>query len=78
MNNFTKKHELETRISELEGSLGELKQQLNSIESTEQHEAIDNLEVYLNAIDHKYSNLRSFWQMLTQEIREIFSDEAKK
>ncbi|MBL4903860.1 MAG: hypothetical protein JKY62_14580 [Desulfocapsa sp.] len=69
---ISNKHELNNRISDLEDSLKQLKTQLHRLEEDEQHEAIDNLEIYLEQIDHKYDNLRSFWGVVANEFRELF------
>jgi chromosome segregation ATPase len=66
------KEELEKKISELEESLSELKRQLHQQEEKEQHEAIDNLELYLEQIDNKYENLRNFWPIVVDELRDFF------
>jgi hypothetical protein len=69
---ISNKDELSNRISDLEDSLKQLKTQLHHLEEGEQHEAIDNLEIYLEQIDHKYDNLRSFWGVAVNEFRELF------
>lgn len=71
---ISRKHELTSRISDLEESLEKLKLQLDHLEEDEQHEAIDNLEIYLEQIDHKYDNLRSFWAVVVNEFQELFGN----
>ena len=71
------KEELERKITDLEKSLSNLRKKLNEEQIEEQHEAIDNLEVYLDEVDHKYSNLRDFWSILGNEIKEFFSKRSK-
>lgn len=63
---------LKEKISDLEGSLSELKRRLKQNERNAQHEAIDNLEFYLEQVDRKYVNLRSFWAILAAELRMLF------
>lgn len=69
--------ELEAKITDLEESLSNLKKKLNKEQIEEQHEAIDNLDVYLDEIDHKYSNLKDFWSILGSEIKDIFSKRSE-
>ena len=71
------KKELETKIVDLEKSLSKLKKKLNEEQIEEQHEAIDNLDVYLDEIDHKYSNLRDFCSIIGTEIKEFFIKRSK-
>ena len=68
----TSKQELQRRIEDLEGSLAELKSKLRKVEEDAQHAAIDNLEVYLEAVDNKYKNLRDFWSTVADELRDLF------
>lgn len=72
--NDTRKHELQSRIEELEASLTELKGQFIQEAKKEQHAEIDNLEVYLEAVDKKYENLRDFWPIVVSELQGIFSN----
>jgi len=69
---ISSKQELDNRIADLEESLQQLKMQLNHLEEDEQHEAIENLEMYLEQIDNKYDNLRSFWSVVVHEFQELF------
>lgn len=71
---ITNKHELENRISDLEASLTQLKTQLHHLEENDQHEAIDNLEVYLEQIDHKYEDLRGFWSIVVDEVQQMLGN----
>ena len=71
------KKELESKIIDLEKSLSKLKKKLNEEQIEEQHEAIDNLDVYLDEIEHKYSNLRDFWTVIRTEIKDFFSKRSK-
>ena len=65
----TRKQELEQRISDLEASLADMKRQLSQEIESEQHDAIDHLEGYLEEVDHKYRNVREFLTLLITEIR---------
>ncbi|MDA8017670.1 MAG: hypothetical protein MPN21_09505 [Thermoanaerobaculia bacterium] len=67
-----RKEELSNRIQELETALGGLKSQLHEIEEIEQHEAIDNLERYLDQVDHKFRNLGDLWTLLVDEMKGLF------
>ena len=72
-----RKKELKNKIAELEQSLINLKDKLNQQDETAQHQAIDNLDEYLDEIEHKYSNLRDFWSVLGEELKEMFSAAPK-
>ena len=69
----TNKQSLEEKIVELEDTLAELKKQLKKQTEADQHAAIDQLEQYLDQIDNKYQNLQDFWQILREELSEMFS-----
>lgn len=71
------KKELERKIADLEESLSTLKDKLSEQDETAQHDAIDNLDKYLDEIEHKYSNLRAFWSILGNELKGIFSGTHK-
>ena len=73
-----RKKELEGKITDLEESLSNLKEKLNKEQEEEQHEAIDHLDEYLKEIDHRYSNLRDFWAILGDELKELFSGKSDK
>jgi ATP/maltotriose-dependent transcriptional regulator MalT len=66
-----KKQELELQIEELEAALVALKTQLKEIEKQEQHDAIDHLDEHLQMLDHKWDNLRTFWPLVLQELRDL-------
>ena len=70
--------ELKEKITDLEDSLAELKDQLSEKEKKAQHDAIDNLELYLQKIDNKYSNLRNFWSIIVDELKELFDGHSDK
>lgn len=62
--------ETEARIRELRQSIDELEQQLrNTIAAKEhaQHETLEHLDEYMDAVDTKVSSLKVFWQTLKQE-----------
>lgn len=63
---------LEEKISDLEGTLANLRTQLKAESEREQHEAIDRLEEYLGDLDNKHANLQDFWKVLREEIKELF------
>lgn len=71
-----KKQELKNNIEELEAALSDLKKSLHAVESNEQHEAIDHLEEHLEAVNHKWENVRSFWPLVLIELRELFDRKA--
>lgn len=70
--------ELKDKISDLEESLAEVKAKLSEQEKKAQHDAIDNLEFYLQKIDNKYSNLRNFWSVVVDELKEFFVRDSDK
>ncbi len=69
-----KKQELERRIGLLEESLSKLRSQLAVVEQEVQHEAIDHLESYTEAIDHKYQDLKEFSGSVVEELRELLNN----
>jgi chromosome segregation ATPase len=79
MNEMTnRKQALQSRIGELEDTISHLKDELKKEEESEQHAAIDNLEKYLSELDNKYSNLKEFWQVLREEIRDLLPGSSSK
>lgn len=73
LDRIKRKKELEAKIADLEASLNNLKQQIGQ-ESTEDHQKkIDHLEEYLDEINHRYTNLRDFWQIVHKELKELFA-----
>jgi archaellum component FlaC len=55
----------------LRQSIEELEQQLRDSKAQEraQHEDLEHLDEYINAVDTKFSSLKLFWQTLKQEWR---------
>lgn len=77
MSEFNKRTEaLREQIGDLEQALASLKAQLQAEEEREQHEAIERLEEYLGELDNKYAKLRDFWQVLREELKELFGSRA--
>ncbi|GJL50208.1 hypothetical protein [Candidatus Nitrospira salsa] len=74
----SRKHALEQKVEELEETLLQLKQQLKKEREAEQHEAIEQLEVYLDQVNNKYSNLQGFWQLLRKEISELLAVNSQR
>lgn len=73
----TRKQALEAKINELEDTLGHLKEQLRVEEEAAQHGAIDKLEIYLEELNNRNTNLQEFWKILREEIRELFTGASK-
>ncbi len=69
--------ELETKIARLEQYLVKLKAELEKTRLQEQHEAIDQIDQYLNEDDNLVSDLEEFWNVLVSDMREFF-DRRKK
>lgn len=57
------------RIRELRETLNALEEQLADLDVEEQaqHEQIEQLDVYIDAVDTKLSSLQLFWNTLKQE-----------
>jgi uncharacterized coiled-coil protein SlyX len=70
---MSNKQSLETKISELEETLAQLKKQLQKETEAEQHAAIDNLDVYFEAVNNKFKNLQDFWPILRDELKALFA-----
>lgn len=68
----TRKQELELEIAKLETTLSGLKGQRQKEIEAEQHDAIDNLNVYLEQTDHKFADLKVFLVMVLAEMRALF------
>ncbi|MEA1953394.1 MAG: hypothetical protein U9O24_03285 [Campylobacterota bacterium] len=75
MSKLTRKALLEQQIDDLEDSLGKLKEQLKKVEDEDQHELIENLEDYFSVINNRFANLQGFWQLLKEELKEMFNKE---
>ena len=73
-----RKQELEHKITDLEATLHNLKQELREQVEVEQHDAINHLEDYLEQVDHKYANMREFLELVLSEVRALFQDESHK
>ena len=63
--------ETEARIRELHEDLARLKDHLANLDALEkdeesQHELIDQLEHYIDAVDSKSHSLKTFWKLLWQ------------
>lgn len=71
-----RKKELQNTISELEAHLAELRERLFDIEQEQQHDAIDNLEEYLQSVDHKYDDMRCLWDAVLEEVQ-LFLQRSK-
>ena len=79
MNEVTsRKQALEQKIDELEDTLDKLKQELHREMEAEQHAAIDQLEIYLDSVDHKFSHLQDFWKLLREEISALLRGKSEK
>ena len=79
MNDITsRKQTLEQKIDELEDTLAKLKQELKREVENEQHEAIDQLEIYFDRVNSKFSNLQDFWHLLREEIFALLRGKSEK
>jgi len=77
MSKLTRKALLEQQIGDLEDSLSMLRKQLSVIEEEKQHEQIDLIEDYFYTINNRFANLQGFWQLLKEELNELFDKKAK-
>ncbi|MCA9473110.1 MAG: hypothetical protein MRJ96_11230 [Nitrospirales bacterium] len=75
---LSRKQMLEQKVYELEETLAGLKTQLHREIEAEQHEAIDELEVYLEKVNNKFTNLQDFWQILRNEVTELLQGKREK
>lgn len=64
-----KKKEIQDEIFELEQSIASLKEKLAAIEHQEQHEMLEDVESYMNAVDTRSSSLKQFWYALKEELK---------
>lgn len=62
-----KKQKIQSEIEELEQSIALLKDKLADIEHQEQHKMLDDLDVYMSAVDTRSSSLKQFWTVLKEE-----------
>ena len=69
--------ELETKIARLEQYLVKLKTELEKIRLQEQHEAIDQIDQYLNENNDLIYDLEEFWDVLVSDMREFFDRRRK-
>ncbi len=77
-NIISRKQILEQKVAELEETLTQLKRQLQREIEAEQHEAIDELENYLDMVNNRFANLQGFWQLLREEVSELLKSKNKK
>lgn len=68
-----RKKKLEKKVLSLEETLAQLKHRLEKVRESEQHEAIDHLETYLQEVDQQGTNLRRLWGFLQSEIKKLFN-----
>ncbi|MBB3995187.1 uncharacterized protein YukE [Sulfitobacter undariae] len=74
MSDFKQRSEsLRAQITDMEQTLGTMKNQLQAEEEREQHDAIDRLEEYLGDLENKHAKLQDFWKVLRTEVSGIFS-----
>lgn len=61
--------ERQLRISELKQAIEELEAGMPSDMDEQQHEQIDALEQYFDAVETKFTSLKVFWEDLKQSIK---------
>ncbi|MCV6615082.1 MAG: hypothetical protein OIF35_08900 [Cellvibrionaceae bacterium] len=71
-----RKQELQGQITELETSLAELRGKLEAVEEAEQHAMIDQLEEYIDVVNHKSAGLKAFWQVVKKELGDVLGSKG--
>ena len=63
------RQETEARIKALRDSLNQLEAQLaqHRAEDEDQHDLIEHLDEFIDAVDYKVLSLKSFWESLKRE-----------
>ena len=70
MDNRTQHHkELEEKIAEVSATVDEMRAELEKERESEQHEAIEKLDQYIEEAHIKLSDLRTFWHEIMRELR---------
>lgn len=73
MSNLTPQ-ERQVRIRELKQAIEELEAGMPSEMDEQQHEKIDELEQYFDAVETKFTSLKIFWEDLKQSLKNQKSD----
>jgi uncharacterized membrane-anchored protein YhcB (DUF1043 family) len=68
----THKQALEAAIGELEAKLAGLKTELKKESESEQHKAIDQLDLHYADLDTTFNSLKEFLDMLRDDFRKAF------
>jgi len=69
---YESKAELENKIANLETRLADLKERLARIEQSEQHDAVDHVDEYMEVLEQEFASLREYWPVALQELRNLF------
>lgn len=71
MNEFSRlsKDDLRKILDETEGQISEIREELEHREEREQHEAIDELELQFERAKVNWSEVKSFFQQVLDELR---------
>ncbi|MDO8825805.1 hypothetical protein [Methylophaga sp.] len=73
MSNLTPQ-ERQVRIRELKQAIEELEAGMPSEMDEQQHEKIDELEQYFDAVETKFTSLKIFWEDLKQSLKNSKQD----
>ncbi|ODN68230.1 MULTISPECIES: hypothetical protein [Methylophaga] len=73
MSNLTPQ-ERQVRIRELKHAIEELEAGMPSEMDEQQHEKIDELEQYFDAVETKFTSLKIFWEDLKQSLKDSKQD----
>ncbi|MCL5974475.1 MAG: hypothetical protein M1270_01350 [Gammaproteobacteria bacterium] len=73
MSNLTPQ-ERQVRIRELKQAIEELEAGMPSEMDEQQHEKIDELEQYFDAVETKFTSLKIFWEDLKQSLKDSKQD----
>lgn len=65
----SRKEEIRAKIRELSECMEKLEAELEAEAEREQHDAIDRLEEYFNAVETRFQGLREYWKVVYDEIR---------
>lgn len=71
MNEFSRlsKDDLKKILDETEGQISEIREELERRKEREQHEAIDDLELQFERATVNWSEVKSFFQLVLDELR---------
>ncbi|WP_274427271.1 hypothetical protein [Chelativorans sp. YIM 93263] len=63
------KEDLKRVLDETEGHIGEIRAELERREQSDQHEAVDSLELHLEQAQVNWTEVKAFFQQVLAELR---------